>query len=186
MTCFECQCGSLMPAEVSMTGTRQGESFTVRLQGFRCEACGFETVDSEQSGEFTRLVSDAYRTSHRLLTGKEIRACRAQLGMSQQEFATYLGTGSASVKRWEIGQIQDKAMDELIRLKTDPHAARANLQRLERQIPEQFVVSEGKDVTLVFTSTEYGKYVHPHAMTIETFAVVNRDDLTVPDSCLAA
>lgn len=186
MMCFECQGGSLVAAEVSMTGTRQAESFTVRLQGFRCDACGFETIDNEQSGEFTRLISDAYRTAHHLLTGKEIRSRRARLGMSQQEFAVYLGTGSASVKRWELGQIQDKAMDELIRLKTDLEAARANLKTLERQMPGQIVVSEGKDVTLVFASTEYGQYVHPHAMTVETFAIVNQDDLSLADSCVAA
>ena len=55
---------------------------------------------------------------------KEIRARRMQLGMSQTQFGEYLGTGPASVKRWELGQVQDKAMDELIRLKTDPEAAR--------------------------------------------------------------
>ncbi|SPF52023.1 hypothetical protein SBA4_4800016 [Candidatus Sulfopaludibacter sp. SbA4] len=184
-SCFECQGGLLVPAKVSLTGTRYGEHFTVKLQGFRCEACGFETVDSEQSSELTKLISDAYRTSHGLLTGKEIRARRARLGMNQQEFSLYLGTGSASVKRWELGQVQDKAMDELVRLKTDPEAARANLKTLERQIPEQFVVSEGREVTLVFTSAEHGQYVHPHAIIVEKLAVY-QDDLTIPDSCVAA
>jgi hypothetical protein len=60
--------------------------------------------------------------------------------MTQQQFSDYLGTGVASVKRWEAGQIQDKAMDELIRLKTDPGAARRNLRSLEKQVPEPVII----------------------------------------------
>jgi hypothetical protein len=56
--------------------------------------------------------------------------------MSQQRFSEYLGAGVASVKRWELGQIQDRAMDELIRLKTDVEAARENLRSLEEQVQE--------------------------------------------------
>jgi transcriptional regulator with XRE-family HTH domain len=52
---------------------------------------------------------------------------RRNLGMSQQQFAKYLGVGSSSVKRWELGWIQDKAMNDLILLRTDPRAAEANL-----------------------------------------------------------
>jgi putative zinc finger/helix-turn-helix YgiT family protein len=139
MTCFECGRDGLQPATVHLTGTRHGEPFTVELQGVKCGECGFETVDSIQSVEFSQLVSDAYRRAHGLLTSAEIRTRRARLGLSQQEFADYLGTGSASVKRWEVGQIQDRAMDALIRLKTDPQAARENLQTLERRLPESFV-----------------------------------------------
>jgi putative zinc finger/helix-turn-helix YgiT family protein len=102
------------------------------MNGLRCQECGFETVDSDQSVELTRLVSDAYRRAHGLLTGREICEKRGQLGMSQEVFAEYLGTGVASVKRWETGKIQDRAMDELIRLKTDARAARKNLQSLEQ------------------------------------------------------
>jgi putative zinc finger/helix-turn-helix YgiT family protein len=134
MICFECERGQLQSAPVRLTGERNGESFTVELLGLKCPKCGFQTVDSEQSAEFTRLISDAYRSAHGLLTAAEIRACRARLGMTQREFAAYIGPGVASVKRWEAGQIQDKAMDTLIRLKTDPAAARRNLRLLERQL----------------------------------------------------
>jgi HTH-type transcriptional regulator/antitoxin MqsA len=186
MNCLECANGKMELSTVCLVGERSGESFRVKLQGFRCPQCGFETVDSDQSAEFTRLVSDAYRTAHGLLTGREICSRRAQLGMTQLAFAEYLGTGVASVKRWETGKVQEKAMDELIRLKTDLEAARANLKSLERQMPEQFIVSEGKDITLVFASTEYGQYMQPHAMTVETFAIVNQDDLSLADSRVAA
>jgi HTH-type transcriptional regulator/antitoxin MqsA len=186
MICFECERGKLEPAIVSLVGERHGESFTVSLDGLKCQECGFQTVDSEQSAEFTRLISDAYRTAHGRLTGKEIRARRTQLGMSQMQFGEYLGTGPASVKRWELGQVQDRAMDELIRLKTDPGAARENLKTIERHVPEQLVLSEGKEVSLVLAMGDQSQYVYPHAMTVETFSIVNRDDLSFDEECVAA
>ena len=141
MACFECEKGQLQREDLQLTGERNGESFSVRMPGLRCNACGFETIDSVESAEFTRLISDAYRIKHGMLTGAQIRARREQLKMSQQQFADYLGVGIASVKRWELGQVQDKAMDELICLKTDPEAARSNLKALEMQVPEHLVLS---------------------------------------------
>jgi hypothetical protein len=74
--------------------------------------------------------------------------------MTQQQFSEYLGPGIASVKRWESGQVQERAMDELIRLKTDPDAARRNLEALELKVPEQCVLSsaivDGQEVELSF------------------------------------
>ncbi len=140
--CIQCNNGTLTSAVISVVGTREGEEFTVFVPGLICSACGFKTIDNQQSGEFTKAVSDAYKRAHRLLTGAELRERRCTwLKMSQQDFADYLGVGIASVKRWEAGQIQDRAMDELIRLKTDPEAARTNLRALEIQLPEEHVIS---------------------------------------------
>jgi putative zinc finger/helix-turn-helix YgiT family protein len=186
LTCFECGDGTLTPNRVQLEGSRHGETFTVETDGLKCDQCGFETIDNEQSAEFTQLVSDAYRKAHGLLTGEEIHSRRTQLGMTQQRFSEYLGTGVASVKRWEAGQIQDRAMDQLIRLKTDPEAARKNLKTVEQHVPEQIVVSEGEEVTLFFMMGEHSQYVHPHAMTVETFSIVHRSDLTIADGSIAA
>ena len=186
MTCFECGSGRLVPATVHLTSVRHGESFTVEIPGLKCDQCGFETVDSEQSATLTQLISDAYRERHGLLSSAEIRARRLQLRMTQQQFSEHLGAGVASVKRWEAGQIQENAMDQLIRLKTDPAAARENLKSLEQQVPEQLVLSEGKYVTLVFSAGHHSRYVHPHAMSVETFSIVHEDDLAVGDNCVAA
>jgi putative zinc finger/helix-turn-helix YgiT family protein len=101
------------------------------VRGLQCDTCGFQTIDSKQSAAFTRLVSDAYRQAHQLLTGAEIRRRRKRLGMSQQEFSKHLGVGIASVKRWEAGQVQDRAMDNLIRLRTDRDSARENLEQID-------------------------------------------------------
>src|SRR5665213_1254118 len=138
--CFECNNGSLSPGLINMTGVRNGEEFTVTVPGLVCDSCGYETISNRQSGAFTRAVSDAYKAAHGLLTGLELRERRSSwLKMSQQALGDYLGVGLASIKRWESGQIQDRAMDELIRLKTDPEAARNNLRALEIQVPEEYI-----------------------------------------------
>jgi putative zinc finger/helix-turn-helix YgiT family protein len=148
MICFECGRGALTEGVFPLVGERHGESFTVMMDGLRCAACGFVTIDSRQSVKFTQLVSDAYRQAHGLLTGVEIRACRDHLDMNQQQFSEYLGVGAASVKRWEAGHIQEKAMDELIRLKTNLEAARNNLDKVKAQIHEPHVVSASVELEL--------------------------------------
>jgi HTH-type transcriptional regulator/antitoxin MqsA len=168
MTCFQCGRDTFLLSGISVEGERHGEIFPVLVTGYKCSNCGFQTVDNRQGEQLTRLVSDAYRAAHGLLTGAEIKLRRTRLGKNQQEFAEYLGIGSASVKRWEIGQIQDKAMDELIRLKTDPDAARQNLRTLERQIPEPFVISEEHDfaLTIAAGSTQYYESSQMHAQAL--------------------
>ena len=41
-----------------------------------------------------------------------------------------LRVGVASVKRWELGLVQDEAMDELMRVKCDPKYGRESLEAL--------------------------------------------------------
>jgi putative zinc finger/helix-turn-helix YgiT family protein len=161
MTCFECGCETLAIGEVELPGERNGQNFAIKMVGLKCSNCGFQTIDSEQSAEFTKLVSDAYRVANGLLTSAEIVAARTRLGMNQQQFGEHLGTGPASVKRWEVGKVQERSMDELIRLKTDPGAMRRLLKELERQVPEQQIVSvfEGDDIGLSFVveSQQYNR-----------------------------
>jgi putative zinc finger/helix-turn-helix YgiT family protein len=154
--CFVCNDGALRDSSVSLKGSRNGEEFAVTVQGMTCDSCGYQTIDNRQSGEFTKAVSDAYRRAHGLLTGVDIRERRAEwLEMSQQEFADYLGVGVASVKRWELGQIQDRAMDQLMRLKTDLQVARNNLRALGRLFSEDCVLSKvtlgGEEIDLCFS-----------------------------------
>jgi DNA-binding XRE family transcriptional regulator len=69
--------------------------------------------------EYGRLLADEYRAAHGLLTSVEIRSRRKQLGMSQEEFANHVGVGVASVKRWEMGKIQDERSNKLIIERTE-------------------------------------------------------------------
>ena len=144
IACFECGKGDMIPKIVDLAGYRHDEEVTVRTHGLECTVCGFKTIDSKYSEEFTKLISDAYREKHGLLTGKQIREARRKLGMSQDEFARYLKVGPASVHRWENGQIQDEALNELLLLKTDPEAARHNYQTVAMGAGAESLVSYGE------------------------------------------
>ncbi len=63
--------------------------------------------------EYMRKVADAYRRDRKLCTSDEIRSIRGKL--TQQRFADALHVGVASVKRWELGLVQDRGNDRLIR-----------------------------------------------------------------------
>jgi DNA-binding transcriptional regulator YiaG len=96
-----------------------------------CNRCGFHVMTDAQSHAYTIASADAYRTRNGLLTTGELKQIRERLGMSFATFAKYLKVSEASPKRWEAGLVQDQAMDELIRLKSDLVTARENLTQLE-------------------------------------------------------
>jgi putative zinc finger/helix-turn-helix YgiT family protein len=118
--CLECGRADLEPAVVTDEGTVRGENYTVSMQGLKCPNCGYETIEGEEMQEYGRLLADEYRRAHGLLTSTEIVALRNELGENQQQFADRIGVGVASIKRWELGKIQDKRNDELIRQKAKP------------------------------------------------------------------
>lgn len=76
--------------------------------------------------------------------------------MSQKDFADRLKVGIASVKRWELGAIQDESSDRLIRLSTDVDEARLNLRELEAlEDPE----SGGKPVLVEIRPPEASEWL---------------------------
>ena len=166
--CFECGKGSMIPKIVDLTGCRHGEDFTVSAHGLRCTNCGFKTIDSKYSEEFTKLISDAYRAKHGLLTGKQIREARRHLRMSQDEFARYLKVGPASVHRWENGQIQDEALNELLLLKTDVAAARNNYQQVAIGAGPGAIVSFGEATGIIvpFVEQQFGTLKNVYAASV--------------------
>jgi putative zinc finger/helix-turn-helix YgiT family protein len=131
MKCFQCGKARLINKETEIVGEVRGESVKVRMEALVCGRCGFQAFDDEQSKAYTIASADAYRRAHGLLTTVELRRLREKLNLSQQGFAHFLKVGIASIKRWEAGLVQDEAMDELIRLKTDLDTARGNVDRLE-------------------------------------------------------
>src|SRR5258708_2376422 len=102
LKCPECDRRRLIAAVTELTGSTHGESFAITSDALVCPNCGFKTVPREKMGEFALCVADAYREKHGLLTSTAIKDRRISLGMNQLQFATYLGVGSSSVKRWEL------------------------------------------------------------------------------------
>jgi putative zinc finger/helix-turn-helix YgiT family protein len=134
MKCFQCGKGKMAREVTDVKAHIRGEEIPVRVEATVCNKCGFHVMDGEQSAAYAIESADAFRRKHQLLTSDELKRLRRRLGMSQLAFAKYLRVGAASVKRWESGLVQDEAMDELIRVKSDIATARANVRRLEEQI----------------------------------------------------
>ncbi|MCE1248669.1 MAG: helix-turn-helix domain-containing protein [Firmicutes bacterium] len=114
----ECwECGRIMTRQnVEFTGKFKDEDFTVSTEGYLCE-CGYKTVQGDQTDGLNIAFADAYRTKYSLFTTSELLGFRKELNLSQQKFADFLGTNVQTIKKWEHGCVQDKSMNELIRLK---------------------------------------------------------------------
>jgi putative zinc finger/helix-turn-helix YgiT family protein len=113
--CVNCGQSDLEEAIIQASGDVRGEEYTVEMNGLVCLHCGYRTIKGPDMPEFGRLLADKYRAAHGLLTSDQIRERRLRLGLSQQAFADYLKRGVASVKRWELGRIQELDNDRHIR-----------------------------------------------------------------------
>ncbi len=130
MRCIECGEGQMIRKRMQVRHEIRGLKFEVEDTVHVCGRCGFMTIPWDRADEHGRLVDREYRRQAGILTAEEIVAARKRMGMSQREFAEYLGVGEASVKRWEKGVLLDKSSSDLIRLKTDLDAARKNYEEL--------------------------------------------------------
>lgn len=138
MNCPSCGRANVIKRNTRIQAVVKSERFQISMRGLVCPKCGFTAVDGKDMPEYMRLVADAYRSRHDLLTSEEIRARRKSLGMSQARFADHLGVGLASVKRWEMGKVQDRSSDRLIRLLTEQ--SRTAVRR-KTTIPKRTTVS---------------------------------------------
>lgn len=115
MKCPQCSSLKFNAAKIRHEFEIKGESFNIIAEMNHCIDCGFSAADDMQMAEIQKRTADAYRKEKNLLTSEEIKSLRSDLGMTQAQFAEFLGVGEASVARWETFQIQDKSMDNLIR-----------------------------------------------------------------------
>jgi putative zinc finger/helix-turn-helix YgiT family protein len=113
MKCFVCSRGAFVRQLADVGGKIKKMTYTVKMLALVCDRCHHIAVEGEDMPEYMRRIADAYRSDHGLYTSDEIRAIRGK--HTQQRFADALGVGVASVKRWELGLVQDKGNDRLIR-----------------------------------------------------------------------
>lgn len=92
------------------------------MPGLRCPNCGFQTIEGPVAmTEFRKRLADAYRHAVGWVTGAEIVAHRKAREFTQEDFANEEPrVGIASVKRWELGYIQDKRSNDILVLKLRP------------------------------------------------------------------
>lgn len=136
MECIACDNQNMSEQNLRFEGMLKGETLEFIAPAFKCPDCKevFSTVEHKKIGLVA--LADAYRKKHGLLTSAQIRGYRESLGMSQDQFAKFLGAGVASIKRWESNTVQDSSNNELIKLKCDPEYAEGNLVAKLTAIPE--------------------------------------------------
>ncbi len=93
----------------------RGKQVKFRALHYVCPECGIEADDLDLAAENQKALSDGYRAIIKLLTGEQIIEARKKLGWTQENLARAANVGIASIKRWETGQIQTKAMDDILR-----------------------------------------------------------------------
>jgi putative zinc finger/helix-turn-helix YgiT family protein len=89
-----------------------GAEVSVRVPVLNCAACDFMLTDKR-----AEEIRDAGVRLHKgLLTAKQIKDIRDNLGFSRREFSEAFGIPPASMERWENGRlIQSKSNDTLLR-----------------------------------------------------------------------
>lgn len=113
MNCFACGKGELKPVTAKVEGVVKKKKYKVETRALVCDVCGHAAIESSDMPEYMRKLSDVYRRDNGLYTSDEIKRIRGKL--TQQKFAEELGVGVASLKRWELGLVQDRSNNNLIR-----------------------------------------------------------------------
>lgn len=133
MKCLKCKKNNIVEKMVRDIFDFKNESIKIAHSTWECIDCGYTFADIKQMNQLRQLLADAYRKKHHLLTSTDIKNYRKRLGMTQFEFAKYLNTGEASIKRWETCYVQDPVYDDHIRLKCDERYAEQNLVILQNK-----------------------------------------------------
>lgn len=126
MICLKCENDKFSEKSVRLDQEFKGKSIQVLANAMVCNSCGFIILNDEQANTLRKITADTFKENNKLLTSTQIKEYREKLQMSQAQFASYLGVGSASIKRWETFFIQDKSQDDLIRIKCDSSFAEMN------------------------------------------------------------
>lgn len=105
--------------KVSKTIQVKEETVIVDVYECYCKECGERifVYDYEKMNDI--IVYDAYKKKVGLLTSSEIKDLRRKRGMTQIELARFLGIGDKDITRYESGSIQNKCIDNLLRLVKD-------------------------------------------------------------------
>jgi putative zinc finger/helix-turn-helix YgiT family protein len=104
----------------------KGVALTVTMTAPACPKCGHVSITGKSLRAYMQLAADAYRQKEDLLTSEAMERVREQFGLTQADFAEHLFVGIATYKRWLGGEIQSRAYDKLVRLRTDPGCAKSS------------------------------------------------------------
>lgn len=93
-----------------------GNIFISGVEICKC-SCGEEIVNVPAVPDLHSLIGHYLVKKKALLTGKEIRFLRKNIGLTGKKLSGYLGVDNATISRWEKGsQAINKANDRFLRL----------------------------------------------------------------------
>jgi putative zinc finger/helix-turn-helix YgiT family protein len=119
-----------------------------RLEILECESCKTRVLTDSAH----KKLSYALRKEAGLLLPEQIQEYRKMLGLNQEQLAGFLNVAKETVCRWEKGgQIQQRAMDTLLRIFFNVPQARAYLGVTLPQ-PQAFVAYSNTGYLLVQAS----------------------------------
>ncbi|WP_255487509.1 type II TA system antitoxin MqsA family protein [Paludisphaera rhizosphaerae] len=142
MNCRERQMRRTTIDRYETTVDHDGRSYSLTLKDFevlQCANCGAIALDDSADDR----ISAALREAAGLLQPAEIVENRKRLGLTQKQLAYHLRIAESTLSRWETGgQIQQRAMDALLRVFFESPHARSILGASERSEPLQVAVAD--------------------------------------------
>ena len=96
----------------------KGQQFSLSDSEYSvCRECGFDVVLPRQKRRNEARVRDEHRRIDGLLTGRQIKAIRRRLRLTQAEAARLMGGGDNAFSKYERGEVtQSVAMNQLLLL----------------------------------------------------------------------
>ena len=128
--CPDCRLGHLRSVrdEYEHHFVYEGRKYCVTLHQLsiiRCDRCSEVSLDQ---GALAVLLEAEYLHLD-LLLPREITSARQRIGLSQRKCAQLLGTGIATLSRWEKGHVrQSRSMDNLLRMALEDENCRKHLE----------------------------------------------------------
>ena len=108
--------GPMKQGKVEKKTAFRGVDIDYKANAFVCPECGLEAGTIDTADGIQKEIADAYRNKVGFLTGDKIKSLRTLRGLTQQQLAELMNIGVASIKRWETGSIQSKAMDRSLKV----------------------------------------------------------------------
>ncbi|QPM68153.1 type II TA system antitoxin MqsA family protein [Atribacter laminatus] len=111
----------------------KGEPIEVLAQVAVCPQCNQDLYDDELDSQTQQSIFNQYRQKHGLLTSEEILRIREKYKLSQKAFSRLLGFGEVTIHRYELGSIQEKTHDLLIRQAEDAVLFIAGMRKTQKR-----------------------------------------------------
>ena len=94
----------------------KGQQFSLSDSEYSvCRECGFDVVLPRQKRRNEARIRDEHRRIDGLLTGRQIKAIRRRLRLTQAEAARLMGGGDNAFSKYERGEVtQSVAMNQLL------------------------------------------------------------------------